>query len=570
MCEMRGSGKEENADSRKRGVLKFKRCEMKLMRNLLLIVAVFIGSYAFVHVPRTSRAFEITKNLEIFTEVYKNLNQLYVEDIDPATMMNIGMKAIMKSLDPYTTYYSESEIEDFRFMSQGQYDGIGVRLDVVDDHITIMEPFEGGPAVAAGLRAGDRIISVDGIEVRGKSREEVNDIMVGTGGSELVLGIQRHGSEDVESITVSKGEVNVKNVPYSGVIRDGYGYIALSTFTQNAGDNVRGALLEMLNQEEDLKGLILDLRGNGGGLLGEAIKVANVFLPKDKVIVTTKGKSPEDDKSYRTRSDAVDEDLPLVVLIDGKSASASEIVSGAIQDFDRGVLLGERSYGKGLVQVTRRLPYNSQMKVTISKYYIPSGRCIQSVEYDDRGEPIMIADSLRTVFHTSGGREVLDGGGVKPDIELTGELNPDILQKLENNHLIFKYANDYYVKNESIPSLDEFDFTEYEDWENFLMANHFDFYSEKQEALNALVEKMGEDHAYTKEIQRIEKGLADEMKQSMEDHKDIILTKVGMEIASRYELQRGRVLYSLQHDPQITRAIEIMKDTSEYQSILRP
>src|SRR5699024_9884399 len=204
---------------------------MKFMRSFLLVVAVFFSSYAFVHVPRTSRAFEITKNLEIFTEVYKNLNQLYVEDIDPATMMNIGMKAIMKSLDPYTTYYSESEIEDYRFMSQGQYDGIGVRLEMVDDYMTIIEPYEGGPAVAAGLRAGDRILSVDGISVQGKSREEVNDIMVGTGGSELVLGIQRYGSEEVETITVSKGEVNIKNVPYSGIIRNGYGYIALSTFT---------------------------------------------------------------------------------------------------------------------------------------------------------------------------------------------------------------------------------------------------------------------------------------------------------------------------------------------------
>lgn len=542
---------------------------MKFMRSFLLIVVVFAGSYAFVHVPRTSRAFEITKNLEIFTEVYKNLNQLYVEDIDPATMMNVGMKAIMKSLDPYTTYYSESEIEDYRFMSQGQYDGIGVRLEMIDDYMTIMEPYEGGPAVAAGLRAGDRILSVDGIRVQGKSREEVNDIMVGTGGSELVLGIQRHGSDETETVTVSKGEVNIKNVPYSGVIRDGFGYIALSTFTQNAGDNVRGALLEMMN-EEDLKGVILDLRGNGGGLLGEAIKVANVFLPKDKVIVTTKGKVPEDDKSYRTQTDAVDEELPVIVLIDGNSASASEIVSGAIQDFDRGILLGERSYGKGLVQVTRRLPYNSQMKVTISKYYIPSGRCIQSVEYDEKGEPVMIADSLRTVFHTEKGREVLDGGGVKPDVELSGDLNPDILRKLESNHVIFKFANDYYVKHESIPPMEEFDFTDYSDWENFLTANHFDFYSEKQEALKALIRQMGDSHDYEKEIRKIEKGLADEMQQSMQEHKDIIQTKIGMEIASRYYLQRGRVLYSLQHDPQITRAIEIMKDPAVYQSILTP
>src|SRR5699024_2417817 len=287
-----------------------------------------------------------------------------------------------------------------------------------------------------------------------------------------------------------------------------------------------GALLEMMNQEKDMKGVILDLRGNGGGLLGEAIKVANVFLPKDKVIVTTKGKVPEDDKSYRTQNDPVDEEMPVIVLIDGNSASASEIVSGAIQDFDRGVLLGERSYGKGLVQFTRRLLYNSHMKVTISKYYIPSGRCIQSVEYDETGEPVMIADSLRTVFYTEKGREVLDGGGVKPDVELSGDLNPDILQKLANNHVIFKYANDFHVQNESITAIGQFDVTGYSDWEKFLTTNHFNFSSEKQDALKVLIRQMGDNHDFEKEIRKIEKGLADEMKQSMEDHKDIIQTKI--------------------------------------------
>lgn len=543
---------------------------MKSIKYTALLLLVFLTSFAFINNPKTSKAFEITKNLEIFTEVYKNLNKLYVDDLDPATTMNLGLKSIMKSLDPYTRFYSESEIENYRFESQGKYDGIGARIQKIDDAITIIEPYEGGPAVMAGLRAGDQIITVDGINVTGKSNEEVKDILLGTGGSEIVLGIKRFGSEGIEQLTVQKGEVNIKNVPYHGIVRDGYGYIGLTTFTQNAGSNIRGALLEMMNKNKDLNGIILDLRGNGGGLLSEAINVSNVFLPKDKLIVTTKGKEPEDDKSYRTRMEAVDENLPVIVLVDGNSASASEIVSGAIQDYDRGVLLGERTYGKGLVQVTRRLPYNNQMKLTISKYYIPSGRCIQSVEYDDEGEPIMIADSLRSVFKTASGRQVLDGGGVKPDVELSGSLNPEILQELEKNHLIFNYANNYYLQHDTIEPAQTFDFSDYEDWKNYLETNHFDFHSEQQTALDDFEKSLKKDHKYKKEIQKIRKELMEEKSAALDAHQKIISTRLGMEIASRYYLQKGKILYSLQHDPQIDEAIRIMEDKALYTSLLNP
>ncbi len=541
---------------------------MKSIKYTALLILVFLTSFAFINTPKSSKAFEITKNLEIFTEVYKNLNKLYVDDLNPATTMNLGLKAIMKSLDPYTRFYSESEIENYRFESQGKYDGIGARIQKIDDAITIIEPYEGGPAVMAGLRAGDQIMEVDGINVAGKSNEEVKDILLGTGGSEIVLGIKRFGSEEIQQITVQKGEVNIKNVPYHGMVRDGYGYIGLTTFTQNAGNNVRGALLEMMNKNEDLKGVILDLRGNGGGLLSEAINVSNVFLPKGKLIATTKGKEPEEDKSYRTRMAAVDEELPVVVLINGTSASASEIVSGAIQDYDRGVLLGERTYGKGLVQVTRRLPYNNQMKLTISKYYIPSGRCIQSVEYDEEGEPVMIADSLRSVFKTANGREVLDGGGVKPDVELSGTINPQILQELEKNHMIFNYANNYYLTHDTIDPAHEFDFTDYEDWKNYLKDNHFDFHSEQQIALDNFEKTLDNDHDFKKEVQKIRKELVEEKNKALDAHKQIINTRLGMEIASRYYLQKGKILYSLQHDPQIDEAIQIMKNKDLYQSIL--
>lgn len=543
---------------------------MKNIKYTILLIVVFLTSFAFINNPKTSKAFEITKNLEIFTEVYKNLNKLYVDDLDPATTMNMGLKSIMKSLDPYTRFYSESEIESYKFESQGKYDGIGARIRKIGDAITIVEPYEGGPAVQAGLRAGDKIMTVDGIDVTGKSNEEVKDILLGTGGAEIVLGIKRYGSDQISQITVQKGEVNIKNVPYHGMVRDGYGYIGLTTFTQNAGNNVRSALLEMMNKNKNLKGVILDLRGNGGGLLSEAINVSNVFLPKDKLIVTTKGKNAEEDKSYRTRQDAVDKDLPLVVLIDGNSASASEIVSGAIQDFDRGILLGERTYGKGLVQVTRRLPYNNQMKLTISKYYIPSGRCIQSVEYDEEGEPIMIADSLRTVFHTASGREVLDGGGVKPDLELSGDLNPEILQELEKNHMIFNYANEYFLKHDTIESAQSFDFNDYGDWKSYLEKNHFDFHSEKQAALKNFENTLTDNHNFKKEVEKIRKELIEEKNSAVDAHKEVIETRIGKEIASRYYLQKGKILYALQHDPQIDEAIRIMDDEKSYNALLQP
>lgn len=543
---------------------------MKSIKYTALLILVFLTSFAFINNPKTSKAFEITKNLEIFTEVYKNLNKLYVDDLDPATIMNMGLKAIMKSLDPYTRFYSESEIESYRFESQGKYDGIGARIQKINQAITIIEPYEGGPAVQAGLRAGDQIITVDGINVSGKSNEEVKDILLGTGGAEIVLGIKRYGSDNVEQLTVQKGEVNIKNVPYHGMVRDGFGYIGLTTFTQNAGSNVRGALLEMMNNNKDFKGVILDLRGNGGGLLSEAINVTNVFIPKGELIVTTKGKEAEEDKSYRTQIDAVDEKIPVIVLIDGNSASASEIVSGAIQDYDRGVLLGERTYGKGLVQVTRRLPYNNQMKLTISKYYIPSGRCIQSAEYDEDGEPVMIADSLRTVFLTSKGREVLDGGGVKPDVSLSGDLNPEILQELEKNHMIFNYANEYYLNHDTIAPPQSFDYTDYAGWKKYLEENHFDFQSEKQTALMEFEKTLSTNQDFKKEIEKIKKELIAEKNSAIDANRKVINTQIGMEIASRYYLQKGKILYSLQHDPLIDEAIRIMQDKELYSSLLKP
>lgn len=542
---------------------------MKSLKYLLLIMVCLFPWFSFIQrSPLDNKSFEIAKNLEIFVDVYKNLNQHYVDDLDPATIMNVGLDAMMKSLDPYTRFYSETEIENYRFQSEGKYDGIGARIAKIEDQVTVIETYEGGPAVAAGLRPGDKILTIDGLPLENKSNEEVKDILLGTGGSEVVLGIQHYGSSDKESITVKKGEINIKNVPYYGMIDEEYGYIALSTFTAQAGRNVRGALLELMNNNKQLKGLIFDLRGNGGGYLREAVEVSNVFLPKGELIASTKGKVLEEHKSYKTLKDPVSTDLPVVVLIDGNSASASEIVSGALQDYDRAVLLGERTYGKGLVQITKKLPYNNQMKLTTSKYYIPSGRCIQSVEYDTEGEPIIIADSLRSKFKTRNGREVLDGGGVKPDIPLPQEINPEILQHLRENYMIFQYANEYYYQNKSIPPVEEFEYTEYKDWMNFIEERDFHFQSKAQSALADLRASLGQNQKFDKEIKSIDLGLEKLKSEALTSYQKVIQQEIGKEIASRYYLQKGKILYALQHDPQIEKAIEVMKDEKSYQEIL--
>ncbi|WP_236969308.1 S41 family peptidase [Membranihabitans marinus] len=542
---------------------------MKALRNILLLTFCLFPWFSFLQVTSgNNKTFEIAKNLEIFVEVYKNLNNHYVDDLDPATIMNVGLDAIMKSLDPYTRFYSESEIESYRFQTEGKYDGIGARIAKIEDAVTVLETYEGGPAVAAGLRAGDQIVTIDGISLLNKSNEEVKDVLLGTGGAEVVLGVKRYGDSEVQSIPVKKGEVNVKNVPYSGMIDDEYGYIALSTFTEQAGSNVRGALLELINNNKGLKGLIFDLRGNGGGYLREAVEVSNVFLPKGQLIASTKGKVLEEQKSYKTMKDAVSEELPVIVLIDGNSASASEIVSGSLQDYDRAVLLGERTYGKGLVQITKNLPYNNRMKLTTSKYYIPSGRCIQSVEYDADGEPIVIADSLRTTFKTSNGRVVLDGGGVKPDVELSSDINPEILQHLRQKYLIFNYANEYYLHHPEIGNVEEFEYEDYQDWLKFIESKGFNYQSKAQSALDELKNNVSDYKKFEKEIKAISNQLAKEKESSLEEHQQVIQQEIGKEIASRYYLQKGKILYALRHDPQITKAIEVMKDQKRYNEIL--
>ncbi|MBK6664796.1 MAG: S41 family peptidase [Saprospiraceae bacterium] len=413
------------------------------------------------------KLFEISKNLEIFISVYKELNTNFADELDPSTLMRTAIDAMTHSLDPYTNFVSESQVESYWINEDDKYQGIGARVGLVQKKLMILEAYQGGPALTAGIKSGDEIISVNGVNIEGKKIEEVNAILRGIPGTDIKLSIKKNGSDLAEDINVKRGEVNIPNVPYSGFVADGVGYISLTTFTQNAGSNISKALKELKTKNPNMSGIILDLRQNGGGLLHEAVNICNIFIPNGEIVVTTKSKVKERDQTFKTQSQPADLEIPLAILIDKRSASASEIVSGVMQDLDRAVLIGQRSFGKGLVQNTKELPYNARLKITTSKYYIPSGRCIQGVEYEN-GEPKDIPDSQRTKFKTKNGRIVMDGGGVTPDVKLPARNVSAVTQALVDQHIIFDYVNNFCQNKEKIDTIGVFKFTDFTGFTEYL------------------------------------------------------------------------------------------------------
>lgn len=516
-----------------------------------------------------SRLYEISKNIEIFVNVFKELNANYVDDIDPAQLMRTGIDAMVGSLDPYTNYISESQVQGYRINSEGKYEGIGAIVEKIGDHITVVEPYENSPAQEAGLRAGDRIVEVDGLSTKGKTQKELSTFVRGLPGTKVNFTVERPGQSGTMDVVLTRGEVNITNVPYSGKVADGIGYISLTTFTPDAGKNVGGAF-KKLKKDGDLKGLILDLRGNGGGLLREAIAVSNIWVEKDKEVVFVKGKVKERDNSFKTRNIPMDLEIPLVVLTDKSSASASEIVSGVIQDMDRGVVIGQRSYGKGLVQNTKEVGYNSRIKLTTSKYYIPSGRCIQSVEYAD-GEPKDIPDDQRAVFKTMNGRSVLDGGGISPDVKMEVENIPDIVASLNKERMIFHYVTER-MKTTALdtPDMENIQFTEYQDFVKFVNASDFEYVTQIENEIKELrtldVENKNVD--LTQEIAALEKRLEAQKADDLTEFKPEITKLIEKEIATRYFLQEGKAYQSLKSDPVVDKAISILGNAQEYNTIL--
>ena len=542
------------------------------MKKSVAFILVTIGLFGFSILPDPSnRYFEITKNIELFTNVYKELNYYYVDDIEPGKLMKIGIDAMLNSLDPYTNYFSEAQVENYRFNTEGKYHGIGAGIKFIDGLPTISEMFEESPAYKSGLFIGDQIVGISGKTVKGKSQDEVNAMMEAPGEEKLDLLIKRPGENKETTISVTRGEVDVPNVPYSGMVSDKIGYINLTIFTDQAGAHVASALQTLKKEHPEMSGLILDLRDNGGGLLREAVNVCNVFIPKNELVVTTKGKVKEWDRAFKTLQGGVDEKIPLTILVDKGTASASEIVSGVIQDYDRGVVIGQRSYGKGLVQNTRPIGYNSQVKLTTAKYYIPSGRCIQAVEYEN-GEPKNIPDSLRAEFKTKGGRKVLDGGGIRPDVFIDASSGSEILNQLIQQDIIFKYCTEYKVKHKEIKALKEFKFEDFDDFKKYVATAQFKYKSPVQNALNDL-KKLAESQADLKNLATDADALASKYKENipelLDKSKSLIIKQIEKEIIPRYYLQKGKIEKSLQVDEEIEVAINLLNDPVKYQSYLK-
>jgi len=527
---------------------------------------MFLSSFVY---NNNDKLFEIAKNLEIFTNVYKQLNTHYVDDIEPNQLMRTGIDAMMNSLDPYTVYYSESQVESYRISTDNKYNGLGAASKEIDDKFTIVEVYDQGPAQEAGLKVGDQITKINGESAANRSYDDVLQFIRGYPGTSLNLTINRPAEGKSYPIILTRSSVEIPNVPYSGMISDNVGYINLTTFTQNASKNIAKAFRELRNEDE-LEGIVLDLRSNGGGLLSEAVDILGLFIPNGTPVVSTKAKVRERDQNYSTRRLPIDTDLPLIVLVNNRSASASEIVSGSIQDLDRGVIMGQRTYGKGLVQNHQEVGYNSRIKVTISKYYIPSGRCIQSVAYEN-GEPKDIPDSERAIFHTKNGRPVLDGGGIIPDVKLVPAKDPEIIEALKEQDMVFKYVNDYVNGIDSLESFEAFQYDDYAGFKRFLSDHKFSYLTDAEEELADLKEA-AENHEVTiidTDISTIEKKIADLKADDLDEYQAAIQDEIELEIVKRYFYQEGKTRQMLKNDTEVVEAIKLINDTERYRSLLK-
>lgn len=539
------------------------------IKKTILFSAVFVGLIGFAGVNiKDGKFFEIAKNIELFANVYKEINTFYVDDLDPARTMRIGIDAMLKSLDPFTNYISESEIEGYRFATEGKYSGIGATVQKIGDFPVITELYENCPAFKAGLKAGDIIVSVDGQNAKGREADDVYDIMKGTPGTEMDLLVRRPGESKEIKIKLKREEVEVSNVPYQGMVQDDIGYVVLTTFTRDAGANIQKAVQDLKTKNPNMKGIILDLRGNGGGLLNEAVDLVNTFVPRGELVVSTKGKVADWDRNYKTTGNPTEEKLPLAILIDKGSASASEIVSGALQDLDRGVVMGQRSYGKGLVQNVKDLGYNAKVKITTAKYYVPSGRCIQGVTYKD-GVAVDIPDSLRTAFKTRNGRKVLDGGGILPDIYIDAESKSPVVRSLRDQFYIFDYVTEYTLKNPKIGEIKDFHFSDFENFMQYLEKRNFEGETETDKQIKELIAKAKkEKYDLGGEIKSLETKLSGSKKAEIRQYKQDIIDLIEKEIAARYYYEKGKIQMGLRNDKEIEEAVKILRDQAKYKKIL--
>ncbi len=548
----------------------------KLSKSLKVLVftAVFAAA-AWISAGFVEDYFEVSKNLDIFATLFRELNTYYVDETDPGKLIKKGIDDMLESLDPYTSYIPESEREDYRFMTTGQYGGIGALIKQKDDYVVIADPYEGFPAQKADLRAGDVLLEIDGKSAKGKKVDEVSKVLKGQPQTRVSVLVSREGEKNPISKTLTREEIKVKSVPYSGMIGKDIGYIRLTGFTENAGKEVQEALVK-LKEKNSIRALVFDLRGNPGGLLNEAVNVANVFISKGQEIVNTKGKVKEWDKTYNALNTPIDTLIPLAVLVNSQSASASEIVSGTIQDLDRGVIIGQRTFGKGLVQTTRPLSYNAQLKVTTAKYYIPSGRCIQALDYSHRNEDGSVGkipDSLISVFRTKNGKLVYDGGGVAPDVALDPQKLSNISVSLLTKLLIFNYATLYRSRHQSIRPPSEFRLgdADYNDFIAYASDKDYDYTTKSEKTLEDLKENL-EKEKYFDNMKQEYETILNKVKHNKKDdllkNKDEIRQLLEEEIAARYYFQNGRTEVMLAYDAEVKKAADVLKDSVLYNSII--
>lgn len=543
----------------------------KVKKIKIVVLAVLIAGILTAFNDQVN--FEIVKNLDIYYSLFRELNVYYVDEINPSEAIKKSIDAMLNSLDPYTVYIPESQIEDFRFMTTGQYGGVGALIQQRGNEIMISEPYEGYPAQKNGLQAGDIILEIDGRNIQGKKVDEVSEILKGQPNTTISLKIKKAITNQIETITLTRQEIKISNIPYYGKIDDQIGYIYLSNFTENVSSEFVKAYKDL--ESQGMKQLIIDLRGNPGGLLMEAVNLMSLFVPKGTLIVSTKGRIKEWEKEYRSTSAPLDVNIPIAVLVNSASASASEIIAGAMQDLDRGVVIGQRTFGKGLVQTTRDLSYNAKLKVTTAKYYTPSGRCIQAIDYSHRnpdGSVGKIPDSLVKAFKTTRGRTVYDGGGINPDIVLEPEKISPLTEALIENHIIFDYASKFHHEYPSMQGLNNVIISEkiYQDFVKFAMSYKFDYQTQSEQALEELTKSLKEDKYYelTKEnLESLKKQIQHNKEQDFKLFEKEIKQLLFEEIASRYFYQKGRILAMLRDDPVLAKAKEILTSPSEYAKI---
>ena len=519
--------------------------------------------------------FEIAKNLEIFHEIVSELDRFYVDTISPAKTIEKGIQSMLSSIDPYTEYFPEKDMKDLKMITTGKYAGIGavIRQYTGRDYIYIDEPYEGMPAARYGLKAGDEILSINGESMKGKASSYVSDHLRGEADSKLTVTVRRPGVQDSISVDIIRSVIALPAVPYYGMHK-GYGYILLEQFTENCSKSVMQALVEL--KEKGAKGIILDLRGNGGGLLNEAVDIVGLFVPKGTKLVETRGKIPQAASTYYTQRNPIDENIPLVVLTDDQSASASEIVAGSLQDLDRAVIVGVRTFGKGLVQTTRMLPFNGTLKVTTSKYYIPSGRCIQEIDYskrNDKGQAQHIPDSLTKVFYTAAGRPVRDGGGIRPDVQCKQDTMPDILYYIAQNVVLFDFVNEWCTRHETISPAQDFILTDedYNAFKEFVCNSDFKYESNSGKALASLIkiaEREGLADKAQDEFKSLESKLQYDLRSDLDVFRSDLERVIAMEIVLRYYYQRGVVMYNMKSDKFLEEAVNLLGDRKRYDSIL--